>query len=275
LHDSAPHSAGRRVLDHILEDAAVALIPHTLTSFILKQFEWENIEGPPNYKGESKIEALFGASFWDKIRGKTVLDFGCGNGEEALEIARHGAARVIGLDSWEERVIAARARQAAAGLRNCTFVARCDAQADVILSVDAFEHYDRPDEILREMARLLKPGGKVMVSFGPPWLHPRGAHFPLFPWAHLLMTEKALMVWRAKFKLDGATKFGEVQGGLNQMTISKFERLAQDSPLQIESLEAVPIRAARMLHCKLTREFLTSVVRCTLIHRDCSRGSLI
>lgn len=252
----------------------MALIPSALTTLILRRFEWENIEAPPNYKGGSKIETLFGPDFWGQIRGKTVLDFGCGDGEEALDIARHGAARVIGLDSWEERLIAARARQAAVGLDNCTFVGNCNAQADVILSVDAFEHFDRPGEILREMARLLKPDGKVMVSFGPPWLHPKGAHLPLFPWAHLLITEQALMAWRANFKTDGATRFSEVQGGLNQMTIAKFERLVGNSPLRIESLDAVPIRAARLLHGRFTREFLTSVVRSTLTHRNRLRQSL-
>lgn len=252
----------------------MALVPSALTTLILNRFEWENIEAPPNYRGESKIETLFGRGFWDRIRGKTVLDFGCGNGEEALDIARHGAARVIGLDPWEERLVAARARQAAAGVDNCTFVGSSNAQADVILSVDAFEHFDNPSEILLEMARLLKPDGKVMVSFGPPWLHPRGAHFPLFPWAHLLLTEPALMAWRARYKSDGATKFGEVQGGLNQMTISKFERLVEKSPLRIESLEAVPIRATRLLHWRFTREFLTSVVRSTLAHRNCPVQSL-
>jgi hypothetical protein len=29
---------------------------------------------------------------------------------------------------------------------------------------------------------MLKPDGKVIVSFGPRWYHPKGGHFPLFVW---------------------------------------------------------------------------------------------
>ena len=52
--------------------------------------------------------------------------------------------------------------------------------------------------------------GQVHISFGPPWCHPLGGHlFSVFPWAHLLFTEHALLQWRAGFKHDGATRFGE------------------------------------------------------------------
>ena len=51
------------------------------------------------------------------------------------------------------------------------------------------------------------------------------------------------------------------------MSIGKFERLVERSPLRFEVFEAVPIRVFRRLHCGLTREFLTSVVRSTLVHR--------
>jgi hypothetical protein len=36
--------------------------------------------------------------------------------------------------------------------------------------------------------------------------------------AHLIFKERALIRWRAGFKTDGATRFGEVAAGLNQMT---------------------------------------------------------
>jgi hypothetical protein len=51
------------------------------------------------------------------------------------------------------------------------------------------------------------------------------------------------------------------------MSIRKFERLVANSPFKFETLETVPIRPLRRLHCGLTREFFTSVVRSTLIHR--------
>src|SRR5205807_2149658 len=147
-----------------------------------------------------------------------------------------------------------RANQQKAGIRNCSFVQRYDGKAEVITSLDAFEHFGDPEGILHIMASLLKPTGKVLVSFGPTWYHPYGGHFPLFPWAHVLLTEQALMKWRSQFKTDGATRFGEVDGGLNQMTIARFERVIAKSPFRFERFEAVPFRREPVpkLHNRLT-----------------------
>ena len=135
----------------------------------------------------------------------------------------------------------------------------------MIVSLDSFEHFDKPDEILRVMASFLRPRGRVVASFGPTWYHPLGGHsFSVFPWSHLIFTEQALIRWRAERKSDGATRFSEVEGGLNQMTISRFERVVADSPFQIVKLEAVPIRRLRPIANTLTREFTSAIVRCTL-----------
>ena len=246
----------------------MALVGGRLAAAILNRYEWHDVEAPPGYEGSGKLEALFGPTIWDQIAGKVVLDFGCGPGREAIELARHGAKQVIGLDIQDKHLAMGRAKQAAAGVANCTFVQQFDSKVDIVLSVDSFEHFGQPDDVLKEMARMLKPDGKVIVSFGPPWYHPKGGHFPLFVWAHLLLTEKSLMKWRSKYKQDGAKKFHEVAGGLNQMSIRKFERLVANSPFQFETLETVPIRSLQRLHCGLTREFFTSVVRSTLIHRS-------
>jgi len=116
------------------------------------------------------------------------------------------------------------------------------------------------------MYNLLKPGGCVLASFGPTWYHPLGGHlFSVFPWAHLLFSEPALIRWRANVRPDGATRFSEVEGGLNQMTIARFERLVSTSQFKIQEIETVPIRKLRPIHCRVTREFTTAVVRAKLI----------
>ena len=128
--------------------------------------------------------------------------------------------------------------------------------------------FDDPAAILRIMRRLLKDDGCVIAAFGPTWYHPLGGHlFSVFPWAHLLFTEKSLIRWRSDFKTDGATRFGEAEGGLNQMTISRFEAVVAKSDFKFAEFELVPIRKLRPVANRLTREFTTAIVRCKLVPR--------
>jgi SAM-dependent methyltransferase len=221
------------------------------------------------YEGKSKLAALMGDEFFAKIAGKVVIDFGCGEGTEAVEMAERGAKRVIGIDIREEVLQAARQRAVEASVQGaCVFESSTEERADIVVSLDAFEHFADPAEILRIIDRLLQPAGEAILSFGPTWYHPLGGHlFSIFPWSHLIFSEKALIRWRSDFKTDGATRFGEVAGGLNQMTIAKFEKLVAGSPFKFATLELVPIRKLRRFHSRLTREFTTAVVRCRLVKR--------
>lgn len=199
--------------------------------------------------------------------GKSIIDFGCGEGTDSVEIAGRGAKRVIGIDLREDVLQIARRKALSAGVQDrCLFVSSTSEVADIIVSVDAFEHFADPMEILRIMNTLLQPAGEVLVSFGPTWYHPFGGHlFSIFPWAHLIFSEQALIRWRSTFKTDGARQFAEVAGGLNKLTIAKFERLVAASPLKLASLELVPIKKLRRVHSRFTREFTTAVVRCRLV----------
>jgi SAM-dependent methyltransferase len=150
----------------------------------------------------------------------------------------------------------------------CTFTRQFNSKADAIVSVDSFEHFDDPGQILDTMADMLVPNGVVWISFRPPWYHPHGGHlFSVFPWAHLIFTEIALIRWRSDFKTDQAKRFGEVEGGLNQMTIKRFKQLIDSSQFRFDFLEKKPIRRLRFFSNPITREFVTSIVRCRLILR--------
>ena len=221
------------------------------------------------YEGKSKLTTLLGDEILDRITGKIVIDFGCGEGTEAVEMAQKGAKRVIGIDIREEILLLARQKALNAGVQStCLFGSSTEERADFVVSLDAFEHFEDPAAILRTMSALLQPSGEVVVSFGPTWYHPLGGHlFSVFPWAHLVFSEKALIHWRSTFKTDGATRFGEVAGGLNQMTIARFEELVAASPLRFASLEPVPIRKLKRIHNRFTREFTTAIVRCRLVKR--------
>lgn len=221
------------------------------------------------YEGVSKLQTLIGKQIWKETKDKVVIDFGCGDGADAVEVATRGAKKVIGIDIREEALAKARNTAAAHGVaERCTFTTQSDDKADVILSIDAFEHFDDPVEILRTMRRLLKDDGCVIAAFGPTWYHPLGGHFfSVFPWSHLLFTEKSLIRWRSDFKTDGATRFCQVEGGLNQMTIRRFQSIVTASHFKFAEFEPVPIRKLKAFANRWTQEFTTAIVRCKLVPR--------
>jgi 2-polyprenyl-3-methyl-5-hydroxy-6-metoxy-1,4-benzoquinol methylase len=228
------------------------------------------------YARKSKLEVLLGERFFDEIRGKTVIDFGCGVGAEAIEMAHRGARRVIGVDIRESFLETARERARATGVADrCVFTTTPEERADVVVSLDSFEHFDDPSAILAVMDGYLAPGGKVIASFGPTWYHPIGGHlFSVFPWSHLLFTEHALLQWRKTFRpRQRATTIREC--GLNKMTLHRFERLVADSPFRFERYDPRPIRGHRWLSTPLLREFGTSTVRCTLVKKQVEEAATV
>lgn len=225
------------------------------------------------YAGKSKLRVLLGDALLNEMRDRVVIDFGCGDGSEAVEMAQAGARRVIGIDIREGALENARRKARQAGVEErCLFIQPPNDEqiaglgADLVVSLDSFEHFDDPGAMLGLMRHLLRPDGRVLASFGPTWYHPLGGHlFSVFPWAHLLFSEAALIRWRNDLRSDGATRFREVEGGLNQMTIARFERIVAASPFRLDMLETVPIRKLQSLHGPLLREFTTAIVRCRLV----------
>lgn len=219
-----------------------------------------------NNAAASKID-LLGDRLISKLPGKTVIDFGCGHGAEAVHMAQLGAVRVIGIDIQQNHLSIARERARETHVEDrCVFATSTTELADIIVSIDAFEHFADPGQILAVMHGLLKPGGEAFISFGPTWFHPLGGHlFSVFPWAHLLFRERALIQWRSTFKDDGATRFNEVAGGLNQITIKRFNDLVTQSNFHAAEMELVPIQKLQHFHNRLTREFTTALVRADLI----------
>src|SRR5438105_7349881 len=129
------------------------------------------------YRHRSKIESLLVPEIWAARGRKVVIDFGCGTGKDAIEIAQRGARQVIGIDIREKVLTLALAAAETAGVSDrCLFCTHIDDQADVIISLDAFEHFDDPEKILLIMRGLVKPTGCVYIAFGPTWFHPLGGH---------------------------------------------------------------------------------------------------
>ncbi len=105
--------------------------------------------------------------------GARVLEVGCGCGTESLWMALHGA-RVHGVDIREDRLDVARARRdllsEALGLElPCTFERRSVLEldlepVDIIWMENTFHHLEPRAQVVRRLADLLRPGGRVIVA---------------------------------------------------------------------------------------------------------------
>jgi SAM-dependent methyltransferase len=108
-------------------------------------------------------------------RGSKVLDVACGTGVVALTAARHGA-KVTGLDLTAALI--AHAKENAALAHADVDFHEGDAEAlpfadgafDVVLSQFGHIFAPRPDVVLDEMLRVLRPGGTIAFSTWPPEL---------------------------------------------------------------------------------------------------------
>jgi len=221
------------------------------------------------------LEDRFGPDIWARLKGKRVLDFGCGYGTDVRACASHGIS-AAGLEARQFLVDGARQRAEKSGA-DCLFYHTSDCPSlagafDCILSVNCFEHYLDPGGVLESMRQLLKPTGVVLAYFSPPWLHPYGAHsqqMTALPWIHLIFPESAVMSVRAEYYDEKPTSYEEAAGGLNRMTIAKFKRTVVNSPFVFRSFELLAIRKLNtMTKIPAVRELFTTAVRAELALRE-------
>ena len=104
------------------------------------------------------------------VAGLDVLDVACGEGYGSALLAR-SARSVVGVDISGEAIAHARAEYAAVG--NVRFEAAsvatlpfADASFDAVVSFETIEHVDGAlqEQMLRELRRVLKPGGFLVIS---------------------------------------------------------------------------------------------------------------
>jgi SAM-dependent methyltransferase len=103
--------------------------------------------------------------------GMQVLDLGCGDGTTAIPAARRGAD-VLGVDIASNLVAAGNERAASAGLRNLRFI-EGDASNlkgvisdayDLVVSVFGAMFAPRPFDVAKELVRVTKPGGRIVMG---------------------------------------------------------------------------------------------------------------
>lgn len=208
--------------------------------------------------------------FVELVPGGRILDFGCGQGFQSARLARDFGGEVIGLDlprpgiqqHWDKL-------QRELQLPNLVFTTEAPRDpVDIVFSCSSFEHFSDPQQILQQMIELVRPGGWVVISFAEPWWSPRGSHMDQFtrlPWVNVWFREQTVLRVRRRFAKDGATRYEDVEGGLNRMTVKRFEQLMLSSGLEIHSLRLFPVKGLPIVkRLPIVREFLVAAASCVL-----------
>lgn len=223
----------------------------------------------------------------EMFAGKTVVDIGCGAGGKSLYYASRGAKEVIGVEILEKYRAEADALAKKLGLTDkfqfvCADAAAlpfADGSVDTIIMNDAMEHVAKPEAVLAETMRILRPGGRLFVNF-PPYNHPFGAHLSdliYIPWVHLFFSEPVLVeaykelakqvpdgdariAFRISPREDGAEYFSYI----NHMTIRRFHKILSEMGIHPAYYRQIPLRNILRAPAKVPglRELFVKMVVC-------------
>jgi SAM-dependent methyltransferase len=115
-----------------------------------------------------------GSTLVDKLgitRGLNVLDLGCGDGTTAIPEAKLGA-NVLGVDIASNLVTAGNIRAKAEALTNCSFQegdatdlnGLKEESFDLVVSIFGAMFAPKPFDVAKEMVRVTKPGGRIVMG---------------------------------------------------------------------------------------------------------------
>jgi SAM-dependent methyltransferase len=132
---------------------------------LLEKGDFTRIAQSMRESGEALVRG-FGVT-----KGLEVLDLGCGDGTTALPAARLGA-NVLGVDIATNLVEAGNRRAQAEGLANCRFQQGdatdlnqlADRSFDLVVSIFGAMFAPRPFEVAKEMVRVTRPGGRIVMG---------------------------------------------------------------------------------------------------------------
>lgn len=178
-------------------------------------------------------EGLASFFFSDLPQGHRLLDLGCGSGQISFHIARQNPlAQVLGIDLAEGQI--ARARSRAAGLKNLSFevgnaqeLKQPDNYFDQVVSCASIKHWPDPLAGLREMHRVCKPGGRIVIIEADSQTTLDKARYFVSYWRYVL-SESLIAFYFKKFVAEQGISTGQLK---ELVTAAGFsEVLVQETP---------------------------------------------
>jgi ubiquinone/menaquinone biosynthesis C-methylase UbiE len=156
--------------------------------------------------------------------GQTLLDAGCGRTVPVLRKYRGVAGRLIGVELVDFTDVPDDIEAYNADLARLPLP---DASVDVIMSRSVFEHLTDPESVYRELARVLKPGGRLVFLTANMWDYGTLA-------ARLVPNRLHARVVR---HVEGRAEEDTFPTAYRTNTRSAVERLARGASLRVESFE--------------------------------------
>lgn len=135
------------------------------------------------------------------LRGRRVLEIGCGTGGRAAYFATLGAEAVVGIDINRDEIEIARRETrehfpvAADRLEflSSTENGKLDiGEFDVVMMIDCLEHVVSPPDIVRLAHAYTKTGGRCYMSLCG-WYHAWGSHFGMMPFVNLFFSDEEIL----------------------------------------------------------------------------------
>jgi SAM-dependent methyltransferase len=102
----------------------------------------------------------------DRLAGKTLVDLGCGDGVWSVLIREQFRCQLIGVDYNRLRLdrYATHVPGALTRLGSCYEIPLADDATDIVLFNQVLEHLEQPADALREIRRILRPRGHLIIS---------------------------------------------------------------------------------------------------------------
>lgn len=138
---------------------------------------------PAQFQGELVETEHLARYHWAAaiVPGRTVLDAGSGEGYGCALLAAAGAASCVGVDVAPEAVEHARTAHGSDTVEfvtgDVTKLSFEDASFDVVTCFETIEHVGAQERVVSELARVLRPGGTLLISSPNRGVYPPGNPF--------------------------------------------------------------------------------------------------